>query len=376
MHIAGLLGMPRRVYTYPSGMGWDDAQPAVHDRLVRARARHPDRRRQRRSGAFVGEQPAGNDPWGADTLEWATTSPPPNYNFATIPVVRSANPNWDRADREEDERRLARGELVLPHGHETVATSEVEADLDGVLRMPGDSVWPLILAASLSVFFVGLIASSNVDRVGRRRHDRRLARGLAVPVVQSRKSTSPPDPSPTGWWGIVLLIATEATLFTVLIATYFYLRFKTGDAWPPVGIGDPKIVKPLIATLILVGSSVPVAFATRAVRDATARSGSAWARVAVVLGIVFLILQRRLVDDSLHTFRPGDNAYGSIFYTLIGLHAVHVVLGVLLGAWAILRTIRFDRTAVVTVRVTALYFHFVNVVAALVFLVLYLSPRG
>ena len=55
---------------------------------------------------------------------------------------------------------------------------------------------------------------------------------------------------------------------------------------------------------------------------------------------------------------------------------MHVVLGVLLGAWAILRTIRFDRTAVVTVRVTALYFYFVNVVAALVFVVLYLSPRG
>jgi heme/copper-type cytochrome/quinol oxidase subunit 3 len=91
---------------------------------------------------------------------------------------------------------------------------------------------------------------------------------------------------------------------------------------------------------------------------------------------VFLIVQRRLIDDSLQTFRPGDNAYGSIFYTLIGLHVAHVVLGVLFGAWAVLRTIRFDRTAVVTVRVIALYLHFVNVVAAVLFLVLYLSPRG
>jgi heme/copper-type cytochrome/quinol oxidase subunit 3 len=98
--------------------------------------------------------------------------------------------------------------------------------------------------------------------------------------------------------------------------------------------------------------------------------------VAVLLGVAFLILQRRLVDSSLQKFHPGDNAYGSIFYTLIGLHAAHVALGVLLGTWAALRTIRFDRTAIVTVRVVALYLHFVNVVAAVVFLVLYLSPRG
>jgi cytochrome c oxidase subunit I+III len=160
MHIAGLLGMPRRVYTYPNGMGWamlnllstiGSYVLALGILVVVANV----------LWSLRWGTPAGNDPWGADTLECATTSPPPNYNFATIPVVRSANPNWDQADREEDEQRLARGELLLPHGHETVATSEVEADLDGVLRMPGDSVWPLLLAASLSVLFVGLIASSN-----------------------------------------------------------------------------------------------------------------------------------------------------------------------------------------------------------------------
>jgi cytochrome c oxidase subunit I+III len=361
------------VYTYPSGMGWATLNLlstigsyvlALGILIVVANVVW-----SLRWGAA-----AGSDPWGADTLEWATTSPPPNYNFATIPVVRSANPNWDRADREEDEGRLARGELVLPLGHETVATSEVEADLDGVLHMPGDSVWPLILAASLSVFFVGLIASSNAIAWA----------GVAMIVVSlagwqlpwSSEEEQAPSTRPTAWWGIVLLIATEATLFTVLIATYFYLRFKTGDAWPPAGIGDPKIVKPLITTLILVGSSMPVAFSTRALRDRRLARARLGLSTAAMLGIVFLILQRQLVDDSLQTFRPGDNAYGSIFYTLIGLHAAHVVLGVLLGAWAILRTTRFDRTAVVTVRVTALYFHFVNVVAALVFVVLYLSPRG
>ena len=141
-------------------------------------------------------------------------------------------------------------------------------------------------------------------------------------------------------------------------------------------LGDPKIVKPLITTLILVASSVPIALATSAIRRRDVGRLRIGLLVAVVLGVVFLILQRQLVDSSLQKFHPGDEAYGSIFYTLIGLHAAHVALGVLLGAWAVLRTIRFDRTAIVTVRVVALYLHFVNVVAAVVFLVLYLSPRG
>jgi len=161
MHISGLLGMPRRVYTYPDHMGWDALNLlatigsfvlAVGIVVILATI----------LWSFVRGAPAGDDPWQANTLEWATSSPPPNYNFATIPVVRSADPNWDRADRDDDERRLARGELLFPHGHETPATSELDANLERVLHMPGDSPWPLLLAASLTVLFVGLIAGANV----------------------------------------------------------------------------------------------------------------------------------------------------------------------------------------------------------------------
>jgi heme/copper-type cytochrome/quinol oxidase subunit 3 len=187
---------------------------------------------------------------------------------------------------------------------------------------------------------------------------------------------APPSVRPTGWWGMVILIATEVTLFAILISTYFYLRFTSVSAWPPQPLHDPKLLKPLIATLILVASSVPAALSVRALRGGQRARARLALLGAVALGVVFLLLQRQLVDSSLAQFRPGDHAYGSIFYTLIGLHAAHVVFGVLLGAFAVLRTVRLDRTAVVTVRITALYVHFVNVIAALVFLVLYLSPRG
>jgi cytochrome c oxidase subunit I+III len=159
MHIAGLLGMPRRVYTYPSGEGWGWLS------LIST------------IGAFVlavglvtifvnvvwslvAGQPAGDDPWQANTLEWATSSPPPAYNFPVLPVVRSANPNWDAIGDQP-----AGTALVLADGHETPGTTEVGGDFDEVLRMPEESIWPLVLAASIAVVFVGLIASSNAVAV-------------------------------------------------------------------------------------------------------------------------------------------------------------------------------------------------------------------
>jgi cytochrome c oxidase subunit III len=185
-----------------------------------------------------------------------------------------------------------------------------------------------------------------------------------------------PGARPSGWWGMVLLIATEATLFSLLLATYFYLRFTSTTGWPPGGLADPKILEPLLATLVLVVAVVPFAWASAAadrLRPTTVQLALA---VGIVLGVGFLVFQYVLVQESLDRFRPETNAYGSIFYTLTGLHYVHVAAGVLLSLWALARTWRFDRTAVVTVRVTALYWYFLAVVAALVFLTLYLSPRA
>src|SRR4051812_46697220 len=104
MHIPGLLGMPRRIYTYEPGRGWDTLNLIVS------------------IGAFIqvigvlvfvanlfisyfkGDK-AGNDPWDAWTLEWSTSSPPPTYNFATIPVVASRRPLWDQKHPEDPDTR-------------------------------------------------------------------------------------------------------------------------------------------------------------------------------------------------------------------------------------------------------------------------------
>ena len=94
MHIPGLLGMPRRIYTYEPGRGWDIWNLIVTVGVVFQAAGIL---------VFVGNllwsslkgKTAGSDPWDAWTLEWSTSSPPPVYNFARIPVVRSRRPLWD-----------------------------------------------------------------------------------------------------------------------------------------------------------------------------------------------------------------------------------------------------------------------------------------
>ena len=95
MHFPGMLGMPRRIYTYEAGRGLE-----IWNQLVDARASSSRRRRSSSScgtscARCAGARPPGNDPWDAWTLEWSTTSPPPAYNFATLPVVRSRRPLWD-----------------------------------------------------------------------------------------------------------------------------------------------------------------------------------------------------------------------------------------------------------------------------------------
>ena len=100
---------------------------------------------------------AGPDPFFGGTLEWTTTSPPPHYNFAVIPTVTSPYPNWDRADRDEDARRLESGELVLEEGHETPASTVRDGYLDEVLEMPSESWWPVTLGLLVTLVFVMLL---------------------------------------------------------------------------------------------------------------------------------------------------------------------------------------------------------------------------
>ena len=104
MHIPGLLGMPRRIYTYEPGRGWDIWNVIVTIGTVIQGIATLVFVANLILSYFSGPK-AGNDPWDAWTLEWAVSSPPPAYNFAVIPTVESRRPLWDQKHPEDPDSR-------------------------------------------------------------------------------------------------------------------------------------------------------------------------------------------------------------------------------------------------------------------------------
>jgi hypothetical protein len=156
MHITGLLGMPRRVYTYPDGLGFSTlnlvttigAYLFAFGILVFVYNVFYSRRRGDISGP---------NPWDAPTLEWSVPSPTPVYNFAVIPSVASRHPLWEERLDEGDGRSVLDRGPPLDHHHETMAVSAIDAEPDVILKMPGDSYMPFVMTLCLGAFFAGLL---------------------------------------------------------------------------------------------------------------------------------------------------------------------------------------------------------------------------
>ena len=157
MHIQGILGMPRRIYTYPAGYGWGTynlietigsyilALGFLWTLFVLIQS-------------LLSGPPAPDDPWGANTLEWATGSPPKPYNFPVIPTVHSLNPLWDgktlatMVDHRHDPQR------TMTEHHQALRTSELDGRIERVMAMPGETVQPLLVAAFLTMTVCFLLA--------------------------------------------------------------------------------------------------------------------------------------------------------------------------------------------------------------------------
>jgi len=148
MHNLGLAGMPRRIYTYLPDTGWGKLNFVasvgagvlglgmliyVGNALVSLKR-----------GAV-----AGRDPWGGATLEWSTSSPPPSYNFAEMPVVSSRDPLWD-----DDPESAPVVTGLATHKREVLITRAFDAEPDHRYAYPSPSIWPFLSAVATSAMFV------------------------------------------------------------------------------------------------------------------------------------------------------------------------------------------------------------------------------
>jgi cytochrome c oxidase subunit 1 len=162
MMILGLLGMPRRIYSYPEGMGWD-----VWNAVATAGA------------LLIGlsilvfmfnvvlslrrKEEAGADPWDGRTLEWSLPSPVPPYNFAEIPTVRARDDFWHRKYVEDETGRPV--PIVGGGAQEPEEEEHAEGGGHGI-HMPSPSFFPLIAALGLPIIATGLIYDAAIVAVG------------------------------------------------------------------------------------------------------------------------------------------------------------------------------------------------------------------
>jgi heme/copper-type cytochrome/quinol oxidase subunit 3 len=173
---------------------------------------------------------------------------------------------------------------------------------------------------------------------------------------------------PNAWWGMALLIATEATLLLCMIATYFYLQSKSAH-WPPPGIEHPKLALPLALTGALVATSVPMALAY----SAAARGRLVPARWLIVFALAiqgaYLGVQIHELISEIDKVHATSTSYGSIYLTMIATHHAHVAIGILLSLGILARLMSgLTGYRLTGLRAIALYWHFVNAMAILVVL--------
>jgi cytochrome c oxidase subunit 1 len=165
MHFSGLNGMPRRIYTYDGGQGWDlyNLESTIGAYIVgfATLILAYNILKSAKSGKI-----AGNDPWGAPSLEWSIPSPPPLYNFAKIPTVTSRYPLWDLKSPHLSDAHggpAAPAQPALPAAYEANASGKLTAEQLGI-PLPYSTVKPFAAALGLTIMLCGLLLSHNENK--------------------------------------------------------------------------------------------------------------------------------------------------------------------------------------------------------------------
>jgi cytochrome c oxidase subunit 1/cytochrome c oxidase subunit I+III len=400
MHLTGFLGMPRRVYTYLPGLGWDGlnvistigafmiaASILLFIAIVAI-------------GLRRGEA-AGDNPWNAGTLEWATASPPPPYNFRDVPVVHSREPLWDEQPVFPRDAEAEHTQVSL-HGHdrvdrfglrdsrrEAMGSTTLDAIPEQRVQLAKPSIKPLLTAFAVAFTFMAVMIDLVLVPVGavlvfasivawhwpEKKDFTDVGDEDDVPnaLPSSAVIGSMGGKSPV-WLGMVLLVLIEAVVFASLISSYLYLRSKA-EIWPLDGLKAPDLLLPTLNAVLLIASVVPMHLADRGIR----RGNQNQLRLGLIAGFVMaaVFLGIKVYEYSNLDYNWATNAYGSMVWTITGFHSAHVIALLLKTIVIIVLAFLGYFTARRYVGVTAnsLYWYFVVAVWIPLFALLYLLPN-
>lgn len=363
MYALGILGMPRRVYTFAPDVGWNTLNliSSVGGYIL--------------ATGFVllfvniilsmrsGER-APENPWGAWTLEWATSSPPPHGNFLRLPAVRSERPLWDAEHGFEDEGgRIEKIEWTdVPPEPEQWSIAPFWAAFGVLMLGIGLLGAPLVVVIGVLLILITLAVWMNG----------RWTEIAPTPNVEHRFTFIGA--------GTLALIGTEAVFFASLIAAIIHLRIHNGVFGGGSGV---ELTIPLINTAILFASGVTAHFAQTAYRTRARGRFFLLLVLTIVLGTVFLSGQ---AWEYTHAgFGLTSSIIASSFYVLTGFHGFHVACGIIALVYLLFRARRELQRAPGERRLPepspgttgmvdggTYYWHFVDAVWIFVFIVVYL----
>ena len=363
MHILGAEGMPRRIYRYPGDMGFNSLNMMAT------------------VGAFImgisvlilliniiktirNGEPAGPDPWDGRSLEWSIPSPPPEYNFRTIPMVRARDAFWREKYGYE-----GRPAAVAP-------APQAAATLEHI-HLPAPSIYPILIAAGITMTVLGFMIWPRIIVTGAvLTLFCAIAMAFEYPEAGAtgESTTGPESGLDTRKIGIWCFIGSESLFFASLIATY--IIYKGRDLVGPTADTILEVPLTTVTTFVLLMSSLTMVLAQDAYRRADRAWGLRWLFATIALGLVFLGGQ---VYEFTSFYHKGltlqTNLFGQTFYTMVGFHGAHVAIGVIILAtlagasmagWFRLR----NRD--LAVECAALYWHFVDIVWVVIFSIVYL----
>ncbi|TFZ01384.1 cbb3-type cytochrome c oxidase subunit I [Ramlibacter rhizophilus] len=387
MHITGLEGMPRRVYTYPAEMGWGTLNmlSTVGAYMIAAGvlvflvdlAMH---------FRMTGEN-AGNV-WNAGTLEWL---PSGNYANRSIPFVTSREPLWDQPKLSKD---VEDGQYYLPNaptgGRETIVTSPIDAKPQYLLQMPGYGWSPFLAAVFTAAFFLLLtvklvwlaLACAVIATASVFRWIWSTDPGFSHPPVDVgggiRLQVYCNGPKSHSWWAMMVLVIVSGSIFASLVFSYFYLWTVSPQLWPREGArwADPLLA--VASALMQVASAVLIGWAGRRLLRAQARPHWPW-HLAILLAIA-LLWGALVVDIQAQRgtgLGPTQDAYGAVVYTIISVQGFYAVLMTFMGGYCMARAAAglLTSTRRVSFENTRLYWYYTVVQGVIGVAVVHGFPR-
>jgi len=346
MHITGLVGMPRRVYTYADSFGWGTLNmvSTIGAYMIAAGVLVflVDVIRNFRPSVAKN---AGNV-WNAGTLEWL---PSAEYGTRSIPTVFSREPLWDQpglaAEVEAGKHYLA----GAPTGRRsTLVTSALQARPEYLLQLPGPGWTPLVAALGTAGFFLLLTAKLTLLAAAcgvlAIVMILRWLWGNETPAQQAvvdvggglRLPTYCHGPQSHSWWATVILVMVCTSIFGALVFAHLFLWTTSPQQWPPEP-GLPPIRWPLVSAVLLAASSASVVYAGRALRRER-QAPLRWTLPAALL----LLGGAWLLEGWSHWqagLRPQDSGYAATVYALIGYQGVLTVVLCFMGGYTLARSL-------------------------------------